>query len=82
MAADAPGAAVADTGSGEDDSSPPPVLPPLGLEILPTVKEDEELSAGASPAPLTRRNVRKLYRYGEQLPRLVTRLASEATSAM
>ncbi|KAL1475470.1 hypothetical protein MTO96_037274 [Rhipicephalus appendiculatus] len=81
-AADAPSAAVADSGSGEEDSSPPPVLPPLGLEILPTVKEDEELSTGASPAPLTRRNVRKLYRYGEQLPRLVTRLASEATSAV
>lgn len=81
-AAEGPGAAAADSGSGEEDSSPPPMLPPLGLEILPTVKEDEELSTGASPAPLTRRNVRKLYRYGEQLPRLVTRLASEATSAV
>lgn len=81
-AAEAPGAASAD--SGEEEGSPPPVMPPMGLEILPTVKEDEELATGASPAPaaLTRRNVWKLCRYGEQLPRLVTRLASEATSAV
>lgn len=75
---------VADSGppSGEEENASPPVLPPLGMEILPTVNEDEELSTDASPAPaaLTRRNVRKLYRYGEQLPRLVARMTSEATA--
>ncbi|XP_054925644.1 axin-1 isoform X3 [Dermacentor andersoni] len=76
--------AAAESGppSGEEDGSLPPVMPPMGLEILPTVKEDEELAMEASPAPLTRRNVWKLYRYGEQIPRMVARMASDATSAV
>lgn len=75
-----------DSASGHDaseDDGSPPVLPPQGIEILPTVKEDEELATDTAPAPaaLTRRNVRRLYRFGEQIPRLVSRMTLEASAA-
>lgn len=75
-----------DSASGHDaseDDGSPPVMPPQGIEILPTVKEDEELATDTAPAPvaLTRRNVRKLYRFGEQIPRFMSRMTSEAAAA-
>lgn len=71
----------ASSSSCEDGTSP--VLPPQGLEILPTLREDEELGPEWPPpaAALTRRNVRKMYRYSDIVPRLA-KAASDAPVAM
>ncbi|CAN8002998.1 unnamed protein product [Ixodes hexagonus] len=68
--------------SGCEDGSLP-VLPPQGLEILPTLREDEELGPEWPPpaAALTRRNVRKMYRYSDLVPRLA-KAASDAPVAV
>lgn len=68
--------------SGCEDGSGP-VLLPQGLDILPTLREDEELGPEWPPpaAALTRRNVRKMYRYSDLVPRLA-KAASDVPVAM